>query len=124
MQKSIVSINGETAQLRLSGLFSEWLFSSKFWAEFNEKNGTMFDQFEEDEADIFVINAIVAALDRRVSDLQKSNCHNVEFIYRWTSDKQPIKKIVPTDSLLSELLLLRAFLVDVISKNKSVTFVL
>ena len=55
MQRSQVSLlsheyteDAPPAVFRLSAALSEWLFSSKFWANLNAKYRTMFDQYEED----------------------------------------------------------------------------
>lgn len=122
MQESLVSMDEGAAQLRLSGPLSEWLFSSKFWSDFNAKHGTMFDQFEEDEADVTVVNAVVEALDGRIRALRELDACNVEFVYRWASEHKPLSTSVPRELLLSELARFRDFLVDAVAKNRCVTF--
>ena len=122
MQESLVSMDDGAVQLRLSGPLSEWLFSSKFWSDFNAKHGTIFDQFEEDEADVTVVNAVVETLDDRMSALRDLDTNNVEFVYRWTSEHMPLKASVSRELLLSELARFRDFLVDTVAKNRSVTF--
>jgi hypothetical protein len=122
MQQSLVSIDEGTTQLRLSGPLSEWLFSSKFWSDFNAKHGTMFDQFEEDDADMPVVKAIVEALDERIRALQELDECNVEFVYRWTSEHEPLTTSVPRELLQSDMAMLRDFLVDAVAKNRCVTF--
>ncbi|MGS0895296.1 hypothetical protein ACVBGC_22600 [Burkholderia stagnalis] len=122
MQESLVSMDDGTVQLRLSGPLSEWLFSSKFWSDFNAKHGTVFDQFEEDEADVTVINAVIENLDDGMSALRDLDTDNVEFVYRWTSEREPLKASVSRELLLSELAGFRDFLVDAAAKNRGVTF--
>lgn len=122
MQESLVSMDDGAVALRLSGPLSEWLFSSKFWSDFNVRHGTMFDQFEEDEADVTVVNAVIEALDGRMSALQDLDTDNVEFVYRWTSEHEPLKASVSRESLMSELARFRDFLVDAVAKNRGVTF--
>lgn len=122
MQESLVSVDEGSGQLRLSGPLSEWLFSSKFWSDFNAKHGTMFDQFEEDEADVAVVKAVVEALDERECALQELSERNVEFVYRWTPDHEPVTTSVSRELLLSELVTFRDFLVGAVAKNRSVTF--
>ena len=124
MQKSLVSVNEGMSQLHLSGLLSEWLFSSGFWSDFNVKHGTMFDQFEEDEANVPIVEAIIEALSKRVCDLEKEDKSNVEFVYRWTFEQKPVTTNVPRVLLLSELSTLRDFLVNAVAKNHCVTFTL
>lgn len=122
MQESMVSMGDGMAKLRLSGLLSEWLFASKFWSDFNAKHGTMFDQFEEDDADVPVVKEIVEALDERMRALRELDKGNVEFVYRWTSEHKPLKTSVPRELLQSDLAVLRDFLVDAVAKNRRVTF--
>lgn len=124
MQESLVSIDGGAGQLRLSGPLSEWLFSSKFWSDFNTKHGTMFDQFEEDEADVVIVKAVVEALDAKMCALEELDERNVEFVYRWTHEHEPLTISVPSESLLSELVTFRDFLVGAVAKNRLVTFAL
>lgn len=71
MQESLVSVGDGASQLRLSGLLSEWLFSSRFWSNFNARHGTMFDQYEEDDADVSTVAAVVEALDERIHALRE-----------------------------------------------------
>lgn len=122
MQESLVSMDDGAIVLRLSGPFSEWLFSLRFWSDFNAKHGTMFDQFEEDEADIGIVNAVIESLDEKARALQSLDIDNVEFIYRWTSEREPIKAIVSRELLLSELMKFRDFLVVAVAENREVTF--
>lgn len=107
---------------RLSGALSEWLFSSKFWANFNAKYGTMFDQYEEDEAPVPIINAIVEALDERIRVLQGQDEPSIEFVYRWTPEKTPITISVPRDLLISELIGFRNFLIRAAANSLCLCF--
>jgi hypothetical protein len=115
-------MDGGADNLRLSGLLSEWLFSSKFWSNFNAEHGTMFDQFEEDVADTSVIKAVIDTLEKRMRILQEMDGCDIEFTYRWTSEKTPIRKSVSRESLLSELVIFRDFLSSAITKNQGVVF--
>ncbi|WP_321818204.1 MULTISPECIES: hypothetical protein [unclassified Paraburkholderia] len=122
MQESLVLMDEGAVALRLSGPLSEWLFSLRFWSDFNAKHGTMFDQFEEDEADVTVVNAVIEALDVRMSALQNLVTDNIEFVYLWTSEHEPLKASVSRELLLSELTRFRDFLVDAVAKSRGVTF--
>jgi hypothetical protein len=129
MQESQVAVvsheDGEddhSSVLRLSGPLSEWLFSSKFWADFNARHGTMFDQYEEDEAAVPVVKAVAEALDERIRVLQGRDEPDVEFVYRWTSEHTPLTTSVPRELLLSELVRFRDFLIDATVKNLCLSF--
>lgn len=124
MQRSLVSMNEGGEQLRLSGPLSEWLFASKFWSDVNAKQGTMFDQFEEDEAEVLVVRAVVEELERRARTLRELDVYDVEFVYRWTSEHMPLTTSVPRELLLSEVVTFRDFLADAVAKNCPVTFAL
>ncbi|WP_321853519.1 hypothetical protein [Burkholderia cenocepacia] len=122
MQESLVSVCDGAGQLRLSGPLSEWLFSSKFWSNINAKHGTMFDQYEEDEADVSVVSEVVEALDERIRALQEQDVRYIEFVYRWTAEHKPLSVSVPRDLLMSELEALRDFLGTAVVQNRCVTF--
>ncbi|MDN7736198.1 MULTISPECIES: hypothetical protein [Burkholderia] len=119
MQESLFSVE-EGGQLRLSGSLSEWLFSSKFWSDFNAKCSTMFDQYEEDEADVSVVKTVIIALEARARALQELDVRDVEFVYRWTAKHKPLKASVSREALLSELMTLRDFLCEAVARNRSV----
>lgn len=122
MQRSVFLVEEGGAKCSLSGLVSEWLFSSKFWSEVNAKCGTMFDQYEEDEADVSMVGAVIAALDKRIQSLRFLAVQDVEFISSWTEGCVPVRSCVSKDVVLSELLALRGFLMDATAKNSSVVF--
>jgi hypothetical protein len=124
MQESIISTEQGQNLLRLSGALSEWLVSSKFWSDFNAEYGTAFDQFEEDEADIAILNALVAALDETVLSLRGSDAPDVEFVYRWTFERDPVTAVATKVGLLDEIERFRCFLVEAIKQNRRVTFAL
>jgi hypothetical protein len=111
-----------TPVFRLSGELSEWLFSSRFWSDFNTKHGTMFDQYEEDDVSTSEINALVEALNEKVCALQESNVREIEFVYRWTSDQLPLIARVPKENLISELVAFRNFLVTFPVTNVRLSF--
>ena len=122
MHESLASTSEGTNRIHLSGLLSEWLFSSKFWSNFNAKHGTMFDQFEEDEADIKTVKAIVNAIHEVIDNLDKSEEHNIEFTYRWTVEHKPLKASIQKESLMSELAIFYDFLVDAVTKKQCIIF--
>jgi len=121
MQESLVSVNNGTNQLRLSGGLSEWLFSSKFWSNFNAQHGTMFDQFEEDEVNASTAKAIIEALNKGVRSLEEQDKNNIEFVYRWTPDHKPLTTSIPKKLLLSELIAFREFLADAVARDYDIT---
>jgi len=122
MQESLVSVNDGTSQLRLSGALSEWLFSSHFWSDFNVKHNTMFDQFEEDEVDMPIVEEIIEALSERMCVLGGQDKSDIEFVYRWTPESRPLTTSISKKLLLSELVTFRDFLASAVDRSHNVTF--
>ncbi|WP_321788084.1 MULTISPECIES: hypothetical protein [Paraburkholderia] len=93
---------------RLSGELSEWLFASKFWANFNSKNGSIFGQFEEDEAGPDIARKISHELAEKLKEL--NDVEDVIFAYRKTQagDKEYIQ--VTASQLIHEIKSLAEFL--------------
>ena len=122
MQKSLLLVEDEGGQLSLSGSLSEWLFASKFWSDFDVKYSTMFDQYEEDEVDVPIVKAIIDALGERVEAFRELDASDVEFVYRWTAERKPLRTNVSRIALESELAALRDFLGEAVAKNRSLVF--
>ena len=129
MQESLVNVvlregEGEniSSVFRLSGVLSEWLFSSKFWSDFNERHGTMFDQYEEDEAKAPIVKALAEALEEKIAALQSNDAINIEFVYGWTSERAPLTTSISRVQLLSELAEFHDFLVASVGKNLLLSF--
>jgi hypothetical protein len=87
----------------LSGVVSEWLFASMFWSEFNEKNGTIFDIYEEDDASPMVCIKLSLALGKRIATLLNSTENDISFVFRWCENGEPIWCNVQKDVLVKEL---------------------
>ncbi|MEN4922756.1 hypothetical protein ABE485_29070 [Achromobacter spanius] len=122
MQQSVFWVDKSGMKFHLSSPVSEWLFSSKFWSDVNSKQGTMFDQYEEDEADVPMVSAVIDALDQRVRGLRELNVRDLEFIYRWTEERIPVRSWISKDVLLCELGSLRDFLANAATENCGVVF--
>jgi hypothetical protein len=106
----------EGAEFRLSGVLSEWLFATHFWRDFNASHGTMFDQFEEDEAGQDVVKEIAASISERIGQLRSGREQPAEFAYRHLPDGSAITaKVAPSDAI-EELTKLYRFLLDVSEK--------
>lgn len=99
-----------SGQFEMSGVLSEWLFSTGFWRKFNAENGTMFDQFEEDEADATVVLKVATALSAVVTSVESCEQHVLEFVFRRLPDGSAITASVTKENLLEELKSLRKFL--------------
>lgn len=108
-----LSLDGSSSnspEFEMSGVLSEWLFSIGFWRKFNSENGTMFDQFEEDEADASVVRDLASALTKLIASVEASERDVLEFAFRRLQDGTAITANVTKESLLKELKSLTQFL--------------
>ncbi|WP_413216016.1 hypothetical protein [Paraburkholderia kururiensis] len=110
------------ASLRLSGEFSEWLFATGFWRGVNAKCGTMFDQYEEDEATATMAQLIAASLGDKARELGSFGEGTVEFIRGWTAAGAPLKASVSKHGLLAELIQLQELLTGAAERGHRVRF--
>ncbi|MNT81347.1 hypothetical protein D3C72_2209370 [compost metagenome] len=115
-------MEGCDAKLTLSGLVSEWLFSSGFWKNINAIQGTIFDQYEEDEVDVSTLEVVINALEKHILGLRALRAQTVEFVSGWTQDRVAIRACVPKDLALSELIDLRRFLIKAVANKSKVIF--
>ncbi|WP_224010645.1 hypothetical protein [Paraburkholderia tropica] len=125
MKESTVSVivdDGTSQTLRLSGVLSEWLFASGFWSEVNEICGTMFDQYEEDEASPDIVLVIQQEIDKKASGLRMSTEPKFEFVRGWAADWTPLKVSANTEDVLEELKIFRNFLDAGISTTSNAIF--
>jgi hypothetical protein len=111
-----------SSTFRLSGLLSEWLFATRFWVEINEKCGTMFDQYEDDEAATSIVEVIAEKLKEKALSLQLSDASVIVFTYGWKSSREPLLASVKRSQLLSELTLLHDFLSNAVTENRCLLF--
>ncbi|MGV1761849.1 hypothetical protein ACQZ6F_31795 [Rhizobium sp. A22-96] len=109
-------------EFELSAKVSEWLFASHFWQDFNANNGTIFDQFEDDEASVAVIHRVVEMLDAKRQKLIAGGVDIIEFTYRWSEDGSPTKTTFELDQLLEEPSMFRNFLADTAQLKLSLMF--
>jgi hypothetical protein len=108
-----LSLDGNSSnspEFEMSGVLSEWLFSIDFWRKFNSENGTMFDQFEEDEADSSVVRGLASALTKLMASVEASERDVLEFAFRRLPDGTAITANATKESLLGELKSLTKFL--------------
>ncbi|QNB11815.1 hypothetical protein G5S35_09665 [Paraburkholderia tropica] len=106
----------EGAEFRLSGALSEWLFATGFWRDFNAAHGTMFDQFEEDEAGQDVVKEIAASIGERIGQLRSGHEQPFEFVYRRLPDGSSITATVAPSDAIDELAKLHRFLLEASEK--------
>jgi hypothetical protein len=106
----------------MSGVLSEWLFSIGFWREFNSEHGTMFDQFEEDEASTIVVRDIVSALAGLIASIERGERHVTGFTYRRLPDGTAITANATKESLLEELKSLCQFLEESVGRQSTLLF--
>lgn len=114
LKESIVAIempgsDSAIRVIRLSGLLSEWLFATKFWAQINMRCGTIFDQYEEDEAGEDVVKIISAELVKRIKDLSGKG-GEIEFVHGWDVNRTPLVARINVIDLVREIEEFREFL--------------
>ncbi|MCT7295575.1 hypothetical protein N5I84_05320 [Ralstonia sp. CHL-2022] len=102
----------------LDGIASEWLFVSGFWKEANASLGTMFDQFEEDEADPATLRQIAHALDRQIRELEGRGDETISFVYRRTPHGEEPALVIQRGDLISQLAAARDFLFSAADKGE------
>jgi hypothetical protein len=121
LKESVVTIEipgGDGFSVRsitLSGLFSEWLFASKFWAQINAHCGTIFGQYEEDEVREDVVEIISAELAKRIQGLSGTG-GEIEFVHGWDVNRTPLVARINVVDLVREITEFREFL-DVALKS-------
>jgi hypothetical protein len=108
----------------LSGIPSEWLMASGFWKRINMKYGTMFDSYEEDEADAPLVRKIAQELDDRIVSLKESDKNIISFKHGWSPDGKEWWSDIQKEDLLEELIAFRDFLIDAANKNYRLEFAL
>ncbi|WP_159463106.1 hypothetical protein [Caballeronia ptereochthonis] len=122
-----VSLDGSSSDssvFELSGNLSEWLFSVGFWRSFNLRHGTMFDQFEEDEADTKTVSAVATAFANLIRSIEAKQPETIQFVYRHLSDGTTISATVEKAELLTEIRSMHDFLVHAVEMKSTLTFAL
>ncbi|MHA6833640.1 hypothetical protein [Ralstonia pseudosolanacearum] len=109
---SYISIAGrdDAPIFTLAGTASEWLFASGFWRQTNALLGTMFDQFEEDEAVPAQLRQIAYELEQRICMLEAQSDEVVHFVYRWTPSGEACALEAKRADLVSQLTAMRNIL--------------
>ncbi len=106
----------------LDGAVSEWLFASGFWKRINNSLGTMFDQFEEDEAVPTVLLQIASELESCVRSLYSQNEDTVCFVCGWSPGGDAHTVEVQRKDLVSQLVMLRSLLASAAANNDVLEF--
>ncbi|WP_395069518.1 hypothetical protein [Paraburkholderia silvatlantica] len=112
----------DASEFKMSGFLSEWLFSIGFWRAFNSEHGTMFDQFEEDEAETTVVQDVASAVAELVDSIGHSEEDVVEFAFRRLPDGTAITANTTKEDLLKELKSLHQFLEASVERKSTLLF--
>jgi hypothetical protein len=94
----------------LEGITSEWLFASGFWKRINQLMGTVFDQFEEDEAEPVILNRIACEMEYHIRELEARPDETIRFVCGWSGTGEPHTIETPRVALISQLASLQCFL--------------
>ena len=106
----------------LDGAVSEWLFASGFWKRINSSLGTMFDQFEEDEAEPTVLLQIASELEFCVRSLHSQSGDTVCFVCGWSPSGDVGTVEVQRKDLVSQLVMLRSLLASAAANREVLEF--
>jgi hypothetical protein len=112
----------DVPQIYLTGELSEWLFVSRFWGEFNVANGTMFDQFEEDEVSADIAKNVALSLKHRIGELKLIDGQSIHFVYRRLQGGGALTCDVTTSALTEELTRVVEFLYSVSERYQRINF--
>ena len=124
LQASRFFIAGGSAEpvFMLDGAVSEWLFASGFWNRINYSLGTMFDQFEEDEAEPAVLVRIASELEIWVGSLESQGEEKVRFVCGWSPSGDAHTVEVQRTDLISQLVMLRSLLASAAANRNVLEF--
>ena len=110
--------------IRLTGEASEWLFSTGFWNDVNDANGTIFDQYEEDDANVAVLISIVDILSRLIVSVSNSINEEFNFTYGFDKNKKRLYLKVKKSDILVELAKFKYICEEAIRMGKTLIFYL
>jgi hypothetical protein len=91
----------------LDGVVSEWLFASGIRERIHSLLGTMFDQFEEDEAESTVLLQIASEQESCIRSLHSQGGDTVCFICGWSPSRDAHTVEVQRNGLVSQVVMLR-----------------
>ncbi|MBB3262198.1 hypothetical protein F4827_007053 [Paraburkholderia bannensis] len=94
----------------LDGIASEWLFASGFWTRINRLMGTMYDQYEEDEAAPANLDQIAAQMCCEIRELEAREEEMIRFRCGWFSTGEAHTLETPRATLVAQLVSLQSFL--------------
>lgn len=94
----------------LDGIASEWLFAVGFWNRINRSIGTIFDQYEEDEAAPAALYRIAEQLLCAIRELEACDEETIQFRCGWLGTGEPHILETPRTDLISQLVSLQSFL--------------
>ncbi|GLZ16841.1 hypothetical protein Bpla01_03710 [Burkholderia plantarii] len=94
----------------MEGAASEWLFASGFWTRVNRLMGTMYDQYEEDEASPATLEQIASRMRCQIRELEMGDEEMIRFTCGWFSTGAACVLETPRAVLVSQLILLQSFL--------------
>lgn len=106
----------------LDGAVSERLFASGFWKRINSSWGTMFDQFEDDEAAPTILLQIASELESCVRSLHSQSGDTVCFVCGWSPRGDADTIEVQRKDLVSQRVMLRSLLASAAASREALEF--
>ena len=125
MHSSTVYMSSEpdtAGRFALSPETSEWLFASSFWQRANAELGTVFDQYEEEEACPTVLCSFLPLLEKVVAEVRSLDRSRIEFVRGWDAKGAALKAHVARSALLAELMRLQEFVSTACAQGKTLVF--
>lgn len=120
MHSSLIKIkNSESRYLASAGL-SEWLFAEKFWEKINISCGTLFDQFEDDEASTQTCVEIAKQLSIIISLLNDLDVNKISFSIGQNEKHEDLLVELTKIDLVAELNKFQSIFVDAVAQNTTV----
>lgn len=107
-------------ELVLSAEVSEWLFSIRFWDEFNQEFGTLFAQYEEEVLPVSLTDEMLEKLKSLVAGLRKQSGQKIRFRYGWNEKKEELYCEVANNGLADELSKLILFFEKISALNSDI----
>lgn len=82
---------------------SEWLFSRRFWEEFNQKHEVLFAQYEEEVLPKSLLTEMLEKVRSLVTDLSQQPELKTRFRYGWNENKEELICVVGNNEIIGEL---------------------
>jgi hypothetical protein len=101
---------------------SEWLFASGFWKKVKSELGTIFDQYEEDEAPPAILRSFLPFLQEEIERVRELDECLIESDRGWDAESGSLKAQVGRAELLAELARLHELVDSACDQGRTLVF--